>query len=91
MLLPAPLIAQYLVITFDFGLGMRIGYTIATTGYFAIAVLRLKLTETLPPAVEKAKVTLIEILSQYPKAVKESVTVWRKVPKSPSTSFWQSS
>ena len=48
VLLPAPLIAQYLVVTFNFDLGMRIAYTIVAIAYFAIAVLRLKLKETLP-------------------------------------------
>ena len=48
VLLPAPLIAQYLVATFNFDLGMRIAYTIVTVAYFSIAILRLKLKETLP-------------------------------------------
>src|SRR3972149_1396985 len=43
VLLPAPLIAQYLVVTFNFDLGMRNAYTIVTMAYFVIAVLRLKL------------------------------------------------
>src|SRR5208337_2365951 len=37
VLLPAPLIAQYLVVTFNFDLGMRIAYTIVALMYFAIA------------------------------------------------------
>ncbi len=82
VLLPAPLIAQYLVITFDFDLGMRIAYTIVAAAYFSIAMLRLKLTETLPSSVEHAKVRFSDILRQYPKAVKESINVWHKVPKS---------
>src|SRR4030066_291035 len=50
VLLPAPLIAQYLVLNFNFDLGMRIAYTITAVAYFAIAILRLKLKETLPSA-----------------------------------------
>jgi dipeptide/tripeptide permease len=48
VLLPAPLIAQYLVVTFNFDLGMRIAYSLVAAAYFAIAILRLKLKETLP-------------------------------------------
>ena len=82
VLLPAPLIAQYLVVTFNFDLGMRVGYTIVAFAYFAIALLRLKLTETLPLNAETVKPNFITMLKNYPKYVKEGVYVWRKVPKS---------
>jgi len=82
VLLPAPLIAQFLVVTFNFDLGMRVAYTLVAAAYFTIAVLRLKLTETLPPSVEKAKIRFSDILRHYPKAVKEGINVWRKLPKS---------
>ena len=48
VLLPGPLIAQYLIIAFNFDLGMRIAYTIVLMAYFAAATLRLRLKETLP-------------------------------------------
>jgi MFS family permease len=52
ILLPAPLIAQYLVATFKFDLGMRVAYTMVAAAYFSIAILdRL---ETLPPTTQKA-------------------------------------
>ena len=60
VLLPAPLIAQYLVVTFNFDLGMRIAYTIVAIAYFAIAILRLKLKETLPSDGEKRKTQLYQ-------------------------------
>jgi MFS family permease len=82
VLLPAPLIAQYLVVTFDFDLGMRVAYTIVTVAYFAIAMLRLKLTETLPSTGQKDRLSFVNALREYPKAVKEGICVWRKVPKS---------
>jgi MFS family permease len=82
VLLPAPLIAQYLVVTFDFDLGMRVAYTIVAFAYFSIAVLRLKLTETLPANIEKTKVHFTDVIQQYPKSVKEGIGVWKKVPKS---------
>jgi len=82
VLLPAPLIAQYLVVTFNFDIGMRVGYTIVTSAYFAIALLRLRLTETLPLSAETVKPNFITMLKNYPKYVKEGVYVWRKVPRS---------
>jgi MFS family permease len=81
VLLPAPLIAQYLVVTFHFDLGMRIAYTITAIAYFAVATLRLKLKETLPSGV-KEKPSFLATLHDYPEAVKEGMSVWRKVPQS---------
>jgi MFS family permease len=80
-LLPAPIIAGYLVSS-NFDFGMRIAYTIVALAYFFIAVLRLKLTETLPPSGNRAKLSFLGALRDYPKAVKEGIYVWRKVPKS---------
>ncbi len=82
VLIPAPLIAQYLVASFNFDLGMRIAYSLTTTAYFIIAILRLRLTETLPANREKAKTGLLYALRSYPTAVKESICVWGKLPKS---------
>jgi MFS transporter, DHA1 family, tetracycline resistance protein len=82
VLLPAPLIAQYLVFTFKFDLGMRIAYTIVTIAYFAIAIMRLKLKETLPQPEKSEKPSFIGALKVYPKSVKEGIYVWRRVPKS---------
>lgn len=82
VLLPAPLIAQYLVVTFNFDLGMRIGYTIVAIAYFSMATLRLRLKETLPSVGEQERPSFIKVLRDYPKSVKEGLNVWRKVPKS---------
>lgn len=82
VLLPAPLIAQYLVVTFNFDLGMRVAYSLTSIGYFTIAILRLRLTETLPVTGGPAKLGFFNALREYPKAVKEGLFVWRKVPKS---------
>jgi MFS family permease len=82
VLLPAPLIAQFLVVTFNFDLGMRIAYTVVAFTYFGVAVLRLRLKETLPPTTGTEKPRLIDALRAYPKSVKEGILVWRKVPKS---------
>lgn len=82
VLLPAPLIAQYLVATFNFDFGMRIAYSLTATAYFVIALLRFRLTETLPPMGEKVRFNFVDTVRSYPKAVKEGICVWRKVPKS---------
>jgi MFS family permease len=82
VLLPGPLIAQYLIFVFHFDLGMRVAYSITLIGYFSAAMIRLKLKETLPPTNGSARPTLISILKTYPQSVKESINVWRKVPKS---------
>lgn len=82
VLLPAPLIASYLVSVYNFDFGMRIAYTIVAIAYFSIAVIRLRLTETLPPNGEKTHFTFMDVLRSYPKSVKESIKVWGKVPKS---------
>ncbi len=82
VLLPAPLIAAYLVSVFNFDFGMRIAYTLVAVAYFSIAIIRLRLTETLPPNGEKTHFTFMDVLRSYPKSVKESISVWNKVPKS---------
>jgi DHA1 family multidrug resistance protein-like MFS transporter len=82
VLLPAPLIAQYLVLTFNFDLGMRIAYTIVTVAYFATAALRLRLKETLPLNDAGSSPKILDALREYPKSVKESIGVWRKLSKS---------
>jgi len=82
VLLPAPLIAQYLILTFNFDLGMRLAYTIVLVAYFATATLRLKLKETLLPNEGRGRPKIAEALREYPKSVKESIGVWRKLSKS---------
>ncbi len=82
VLLPGPLIAQYLIFVFHFDLGMRVAYTIMMVAYFTAAIVRLKLKETLPSNGEEKRPSLIALLKTYPRSVKESVYVWHKVPKS---------
>jgi MFS family permease len=82
VLLPAPLIAQYLTLTFNFDVGMRVAYTIVMVAYFATATLRLKLKETLLPNDASNRPKILDALREYPKSVKESIGVWRKLSKS---------
>jgi len=82
VLLPAPLIAQYLILLFNFDLGMRVAYVIVLVAYLATATLRLKLKETLSSTVDKGHPKILEAFREYPKSVKESLSVWSKVPRS---------
>jgi hypothetical protein len=61
---------------------MRIAYSLVAAAYFAIAILRLKLKETLPATEKTQRPSFIGALRDYPKSVKEGIYVWRKVPKS---------
>jgi DHA1 family multidrug resistance protein-like MFS transporter len=82
VVLPAPLIAQYLTLTLNFDLGMRTAYTIVMVAYFATATLRIKLKETLPPNEANSHPKIVQAIGEYPKSVKESIGVWRKLSKS---------
>jgi len=76
---PAPAIALLLVATYGSEIGMRIAYTIVTVFFFAAAVVRLKLKESLKSAY---RLNLKEVVRSYPKALKEGINVWKLVPRS---------
>jgi MFS family permease len=80
--LPGPIIAQFLILTFNFDLGMRLGYTIVMIAYFVAATFRLQLKETLPSNGSTSKPNLLDALREYPKSVRESLKVWSQVSKS---------
>jgi len=80
--LPASLIAGYLILIFQFDIGMRIAYAIVTVAYFAAAFLRVKLKETLPSTSVGSRPNVVRAIREYPRSVRESLQVWGKVPKS---------
>lgn len=80
--LPASIIAGFLILTFTFDLGMRVAYAIVTVAYFAAAVIRYRLKETLPSGVEGDRPSFLDALGEYPRSVRESLSVWGKVPRS---------
>ena len=80
--LPASIIAGFLILTYQLDMGMRIAYSIVTVAYFAAAVLRYRLKETLPSNGETRRPSMLDAFREYPRAVKESMQVWSKVPKS---------
>ena len=77
---PSPLVAAYLRANFDLITAMRIAYGIVVGLFLIAAFLRfLFLKETIVTA---SKPRLNEIFQSYPTALKESISVWKKVPKS---------
>jgi len=76
---PGPLVAGVLHNQFGLVEGMRISYGIVIALFLAAAFLRLRLKETITNTV---KPKLWELLHTYPIAMKESIAVWRKVPRS---------
>jgi MFS family permease len=76
---PGPLVAGVLHNQFGLVKGMRISYGIVIALFLAAAFLRLRLKETITNTV---KPKLWELLHTYPIAMKESIAVWRKVPRS---------
>lgn len=76
---PAPLLAMFLVATYGPVLGMRIAYVIVTVFYFAAAVVRLKLKESLRNA---ERLNLKEAILSFPHSLREGINVWRHVPRS---------
>ena len=80
--LPASLIAGYLVLVFNLNIGMRIAYAVAMIAYFAASLLRVRLKETLPSLKEDHHPNFLAAFKEYPQAVKESLGVWSRVPRS---------
>lgn len=79
---PGPIIAGFLLLQFGLEGSMRIIYLLMTTLYVTAALWRLRLKETITNG---EPIRFRYFISSYPKAIKESVNVWRKVPRS---MFW---
>lgn len=75
---PGPVIAIFLFAWFGKVMGMRIIYLLMTGLFLAAAVLRLRLKETMTNG---EPLRFSYFISSYPKAVKESVGVWKVVPR----------
>jgi len=76
---PGPVIAIFLFASFGKVTGMRIIYLLMTGLFLAAAVLRLRLKETMTNG---EPLRFSYFISSYPKAIKESVSVWLVVPRS---------
>ena len=76
---PGPVIAGFLLLTFGLVMSMRIIYLLMTILFLLAAVWRLRLTETMS---NKEPIRLRYFVSSYPKALSESLKVWKSVPRS---------
>lgn len=79
---PGPAIGGLLVVSFGLITGMQSVYLIVMTLFIAAAVWRMRLKETI---VNTEKIRFRYFISSYPQAVKESLRVWKIVPR---TVFW---
>jgi MFS family permease len=76
---PGPIIAGFLLLKFGLVPSMRIIYLIVTALFLTAAIWRIRLKETMK---NKEPIKLRYFITSYPKAVKESFSIWRKVPRS---------
>jgi MFS family permease len=76
---PGPFVARILYLQFELVDGMRIGYGIVTALFLVAAFLRLRLTETMT---DVRRPGVREILRSLPISLKESLRVWKNVPRS---------
>jgi MFS family permease len=79
---PGPLIAGFLLLQFGLEWSMRFIYLIMTILFLIAAMWRLRLKETITNG---EPIRFSYFISSYPKAIKESLHVWKKVPRA---MFW---
>jgi MFS family permease len=61
---------------------MRIAYAIAMIAYFAAALLRVRLTETLSSFSRDDHPNFLAAFKEYPQSVRESLGIWSRIPRS---------
>jgi len=81
---PGPIVAGLLLIQFGLVDSMRIIYVLVTVLYLIAAIWRLRLKETVANG-DPEPIKVRYFISSYPKAVKESLHVWKVLPP---TVFW---
>ena len=79
---PGPIIGGLLIVTFTLVPGMKIVYTIMLVLFMISALSRLKLKETI---VNSEPMRFRYFISQYPEAIRGSLSVWKYVPR---TTLW---
>jgi MFS family permease len=75
---PGPVIAIFLFAWFGKVMGQRVIYLLMTGLFLAAAVFRLRLKETMT---DGEPIRFSYFISSYPQAIRESVGVWRVVPR----------
>jgi MFS family permease len=81
---PSPLIAGFLYLRIGLIPTMRLSYGLAAVGFFVAAALRTRLVETLE---RPERIDVAEMAASYPVSLKESVGIWRLVPRDAFTLF----
>jgi MFS family permease len=76
---PAPLIAGYLFTRMGLLASVRLSYMLVIFGFIVASFLRFRLKETVE---NPEKLNLIEMLGSYPISLRESINVWKLVPRS---------
>jgi MFS family permease len=76
----SPAVAGFLYVQYGLVPGMRIAYSIIVVMYLIAALVRVRLTETLKA--HSNELGLSDIIRKYPRAVKEGIGVWKKLPRS---------
>jgi len=76
---PAPIVVGIIVTVFTRAIGMRIAYGIVVSLYLGAAILRSKLKETIKT---EEKIRPRDLLASYPQAIRESIAVWKTLPRS---------
>ena len=76
---PAPIVAGIIVSLYTRAIGMRISYAIVVLLYFAAALLRSRLKETIKT---EERIKPRDLIASYPQAIRESVAVWKTIPRS---------
>lgn len=76
---PAPLIAGLLYVQMGLVPSMRLGYALMMAGFLGAALMRTRLKETVE---NPTRINLSEMTASYPRSMRESVNVWRLVPRS---------
>lgn len=75
---PSPLIAGFMFLRLGLIPTMRISYGLTLAAFLVASVIRLQLKETLE---DPKKIDIREIASSYPSSVRESIAIWRQVPR----------
>jgi MFS family permease len=76
----SPAVAAFLFTQYGLIPAMRVAFLIVVCFYFAAALLRIKLTETLQN--RDNGTSLASAIKEYPKAVKQGLSVWKDLPRS---------
>jgi len=75
----SPIVAGFLYLNYGLVQGMRIAYVLVTIAFLLAAIIRMKLKETID--VDAKRIGFMDVVRSYPKAVKESIVVWKLIPR----------